>query len=87
MGVNISIKCVICDEIILDKSYVPLKCLQKNGSKKAHRICEHCWWNSFANEETNHSCPGCNNNTALNNINPIHSNSTEIIELLDDDDN
>ena len=81
---NNSIECVMCDDKNLEY-FIPGKCLQENGYRKAHRICEHCWWNNFAKEGTNHSCPGCNNNIALNNIITIHSNDIKIIELLDDD--
>ena len=84
-GGNNSIECVMCNKKNLDKYFIPGKCLQENGYRKAHRICEHCWWNNFAKEGTNHSCPGCDNNIALNNIITIPSNDVEIIELSDDD--
>ena len=31
----------------------------KNGEKTSHRICSHCWWQSFALENASHDCPGC----------------------------
>ena len=84
-GGNNLIECAMCNKKNLDKYFIPGKCLQENGYRKAHRICEHCWWNNFAKEGTNHSCPGCDNNIALNNIITIPSNDVEIIELSDDD--
>jgi hypothetical protein len=83
-GGNNLTECVMCNKKKLNK-YIPGRCLQENGYKKAHRICEDCWWNNFAEEGTNHNCPGCDNNIALNNITSISPNDVEIIELSDDD--
>ena len=53
------VKCCICEkDYKRDKTFVPLSCLQKWGSR-AHRVCEKCWWNIFAKEHASHYCPGC----------------------------
>jgi hypothetical protein len=48
------------------KSFIPSECLQKWGSIRAHKICEVCWWEKFALENSCHKCPGCLNVYPLN---------------------
>ena len=36
----------------------PMTCVQKHGSR-AHKICQKCWFSSFAKENASHKCPGC----------------------------
>jgi hypothetical protein len=53
------VKCCMCETMVdKRKTFIPRKCLTKN-MQKAHRICENCWWNEFAEENATHSCPGC----------------------------
>jgi hypothetical protein len=52
--------CCMCETIVdKRKTFIPRKCLTKYGQKAAHRICENCWWNEFAEEDAKHACPGC----------------------------
>jgi hypothetical protein len=54
------IHCVLCGQFISYEQYfIPLKCLLKNGSRKAHRLCEKCWFSKFTKEDADHKCPGC----------------------------
>jgi hypothetical protein len=51
--------CCMCETVVdKGKTYIPRKCLTKN-MQKAHRICENCWWSTFAEENATHACPGC----------------------------
>jgi hypothetical protein len=56
---NIPVSCSICDKLFdRDKSLIPVLCLKEHGIR-AHRICQECWWNTFAKEDAPHGCPGC----------------------------
>ena len=62
---NNEINCCICIKVITQQSILtPSKCKMKNGDR-SHRMCEDCWWNVFALENTNHQCPGCKHNYPL----------------------
>ena len=53
------VTCCMCEAIVdKGKTFIPRKCLTQN-MQKAHRICENCWWNKFAEENAKHECPGC----------------------------
>jgi hypothetical protein len=53
-------ECCICDQKIKDKKlFIPSECLMKYGKIRSHKICDDCWWNTFAKEGISHSCPGC----------------------------
>ncbi len=55
-----NVECVVCKRNInKSKGLIPVNCLRKYGENKAHRICQPCWWSSFALENVNHKCPGC----------------------------
>ena len=55
-------KCCTCNNI--HNSLIPGRCLRING-QKGHRLCNHCWFNTFAIEGADHSCPGCNKGLPL----------------------
>lgn len=68
--INFNKVCCKCDQtfITANKMFIPVVCLQKHG-KKAHKICEDCWWHptiGFAIEDGEHSCPGCKKGLPLN---------------------
>jgi hypothetical protein len=73
-------ECCICEKKIEDKkSFTPSGCLMKHGKIRSHKICEKCWWDSFAQEWVNHKCPGCTKNK------PLHgSPPPKIIDLTED---
>lgn len=73
-------ECCICDQKLGDKkSFIPSGCLMKHGKIRSHKICEKCWWDSFAQEWVNHKCPGCKNEK------PLHgSPPPKIIDLTED---
>lgn len=54
----------MCMQPIENKFFNPSKCLQQHDSR-AHRICAECWWREFAQEGSNHMCPGCEKNMPL----------------------
>jgi hypothetical protein len=62
MRVEETTNCCMCGKTVLVKeSLAPSICLVKHG-RKAHRICQDCWWDDtrgFAREMANHNCPGC----------------------------
>ena len=56
---NIPVNCSMCDKtVVRNKTLVPARCLKEHGDR-AHRICQDCWWNTFAKEDAPHGCPGC----------------------------
>ena len=58
------------------------KCIQKNGNN-SHKICQSCWWDSFAKETTCHNCTGCVNKLPL----PIIQKPIEyVIDLTNDNE-
>jgi len=85
---NAKIPCCVCEEEFSRKTMlVPAACLKKH-KERAHRICEHCWWNpdtGFAREDAEHGCPGCKKGLPLNPpLKPRKPSSDEIIEITDD---
>jgi hypothetical protein len=82
-----NVNCCMCGkEIVKINGLIPGQCLRKNGSVRAHRICEDCWWDpvsGFAKEGVNHSCPGCVKGLPLNG--PAHNQSTIFVDLTEDD--
>ena len=69
-GGNNDITCCMCGDkkLTIKDTLVPSICLQKHGIY-AHRICEKkCWFQKFAVEGKNHTCPGCKNGFPLTNI-------------------
>jgi hypothetical protein len=61
--------CCNCEKTFINDNImlIPLVCLQKHG-KKAHKICEDCWWHptiGFAREDRDHKCPGCKKGLSL----------------------
>jgi hypothetical protein len=52
--------CCMCIKPILANQRVlsSAKCIQRNGNY-SHKICQPCWWGSFAIETACHDCPGC----------------------------
>jgi hypothetical protein len=73
-------ECCICRKNINGASFIPSACLMKYGKIRAHKICNDCWWNSFAQETANHQCPGCAKGLPLNGPAP-----PKIIDLTEDD--
>jgi hypothetical protein len=74
-------KCCICGKKIVGKSFIPSECLMKHGKIRSHKICNDCWWNSFAIEGANHKCPGCIYKKPLND-----QKQTELIDLTKEED-
>lgn len=78
------VKCCMCDtEIQREDGLMPAKCYRKNGTNRAHRICQKCWWNpenGFAKEGVNHACPGCVKGLPLNGPLIDYSQVVEISE-------
>jgi len=74
-------KCCVCEKKTdISHSLVPRVCLVKYG-KRAHRICEECWWNEttgFALENADHGCPGCKKNF------PLKKEKELVIDLTED---
>ena len=68
--------------LTIENTLVPLKCFRINGIE-AHRICrENCWFQKFAKEDNNHTCPGCINDLPLTNIeSTVPKNEKEVIDL------
>jgi len=73
-------ECCICRNKIDGKSFIPSACLMKHGKNRAHKICNDCWWNSFAKEGVTHQCPGCEKGLPLNGPAP-----PKFIDLTEDD--
>jgi hypothetical protein len=71
-GGSEKVKCCMCNKkTLLKESLIPRVCLEKHGLK-AHRICQHCWWDEkkgFARETGSHRCPGCEKGTSLTKMN------------------
>lgn len=65
--------CCICMKNNLKNPLIPSQCLQKYGYS-AHRICQDCWWSTFALENKNHACPGCLQKIPLNKQNNNNNN-------------
>jgi len=54
------IKCCICETVVYNKqTFIPRKCINRYGEYLAHKICDQCWWDHFADEYADHNCPGC----------------------------
>jgi len=49
----------------MDTTLIPRQCLVKNGYR-GHRLCEKCWFGTFAKEGVSHKCPGCEKGLPLN---------------------
>ena len=82
-GGNNDITCCMCGDknLTRENTLVPSKCL-KHGIY-AHRICEKkCWFQKFAVEGKNHTCPGCKNGFPLTNIESrVPYEVNEVIDL------
>lgn len=77
--------CSLCHKIVVNgKSFIPSGCLMKHGKFRAHKICNDCWWDTFAQEGKSHKCPGCESGQSLNKPKPIVS-KVEVIDLTTDD--
>jgi hypothetical protein len=79
-------KCCMCrKKVHLKDSLVPSACLVKHG-KRAHRICQDCWWDEtrgFAREHVNHNCPGCRKSHPLTKVKQIEEEV--VIDLTGDE--
>ena len=73
-------ECCICENKINGQTFIPSGCLMKNGKIRAHKICNDCWWNSFAKEGVTHQCPGCAKGLPLNGPPP-----PKFVDLTEDD--
>jgi len=84
-GGNNDITCCMCGDknLTRENTLVPSICLQKHGINKAHRICEKkCWFQKFAVEGNDHTCPGCIKGFPLTNIESrVPKNEKEVIDL------
>ena len=49
--------CCICDKET-DSILTPISCERRTNPGKTHIMCGPCWW-LFADENTDHACPGC----------------------------
>jgi hypothetical protein len=79
-----NVNCCMCGkEINKMNGLIPSQCLRTYGTNRAHRICKECWFNKFAVEGVNHSCPGCVKGLPLNG--PAHKPSTIFVDLTEDD--
>ena len=59
------VNCCMCNQpFSRNETLVPARCLKEHGDR-AHRICQECWWNTFAKEDAPHGCPGCIHNIPL----------------------
>lgn len=80
------VNCCMCGkEVNITNTLIPRECLNKYG-RKAHRICERCWWNpktGFAREGISHGCPGCAKNLPLT---KVQIKEPEFVDLTLDDD-
>ena len=62
---NVPVSCSMCNSSFpRNETLVPARCLKEHGDR-AHRICQECWWNTFAKEDAPHGCPGCIHNLPL----------------------
>ena len=78
-----AVNCCICGiKVRMEDGLVPAKCYTKNGAIRGHRICKKCWFNEFAKEGVNHSCPGCVKGLPLNGP-PI--DTSVVVDLTADD--
>ena len=55
--------CCICDKKT-DSVLTPISCDRRPIGAKTHIICGDCWW-PFADENTDHACPGCKKDPLL----------------------
>lgn len=82
---NKKVTCCMCEkDVYKNDTLVPMTCLLKHG-KKAHRICNKCWWDKekgFGLETSIHKCPGCIKNLPLTKVEP----DNEAIDLTMDDE-
>ena len=78
--------CCICIKPILvsQRALSSAKCMKKNGNN-SHKICQPCWWDSFALETACHDCPGCVNGLPIIQE-PIIQKPIEIRIALTQDD-
>lgn len=75
-----------CTIALTSTELSPSACRMKHGSR-SHRICETCWWGTFAVESACHHCPGCVKGLPLATVHPKKNATTTtiIIDLTDDD--
>ena len=79
-GGNNDITCCMCGDknLTRENTLVPSQCLKHFG--RAHRICiEKCWFQKFAIEGNDHTCPGCKNGFPFTNIESTVPN--QVIDL------
>jgi len=79
------IKCCMCENMVnIEDTLVPSSCKILHG-KKAHRICNECWWEpdkGFAREGVSHKCPGCEKGLPLT---PFENPEPIFIDLTKED--
>jgi len=80
------VNCCICrGEVNINETLMPSGCKINHG-KRAHRICEECWWNpenGFAKENLKRECPGCEKGLPLT---VVKKEPTIFIDLTEDGD-
>tara|TARA_B110000090_G_scaffold174485_1_gene196073 strand:+ start:1614 stop:2024 length:411 start_codon:yes stop_codon:yes gene_type:complete len=80
-GGNNDITCCMCGDknLTRENTLVPSKCFTEHWNR-AHRICEKkCWFQKFAKEGNNHTCPGCIKELPLTNVESTFPN--QVIDL------
>ena len=75
--------CVLCEKKLGNVYLKPSKCAQKYGFSKCHRICKKCWFDTFARENSNHTCPGCVKQMKLPSVEKRKYIETITVNLLD----
>jgi hypothetical protein len=83
-GGNNDITCCMCGDknLTRENTLVPSKCFTEHWNR-AHRICEKkCWFQKFAKEGNNHTCPGCKNDFPLTNVeSTVPKKANKVIDL------
>lgn len=72
--------CCVCEKHFKGTFFRPGPCFMKHMNR-SHVICESDWWNKFALEGADHSCPGCEKGLPLSH-NELYEKGT-VIELDD----
>jgi len=85
-GTNSNVNCCMCEKnVATNKTLVPQICLNEYG-RKAHRICEDCWWDKesgFAREGIKHDCPGCSKKLEFTKLPQTTFKSTKNVPIID----
>ena len=75
--------CAICEKELRSHYLKPVKCAQTHGFSRCHRICEKCWFKTFAKEGADHGCPGCKKKLKLPQAERKNAVEVVVVNLLD----